>query len=206
MEIPRGTSVPAWAYLDVVVSSSESYSSLLQPAHMTTQTSNKYSPALARADSSTYFLVYITLLLLITSFPSLDLPESSASLPTTSTTHSPSGSITGVIIPTAKPSRGSNVGAIAGGVLGGIAGMGLLAGLGVYLFLRRRRAHTAPSAAYNSLFDVDRYSSLQPTSQEYSQYGQAPYKSSTPDMAGLVTVPRLYVSSGYLIYANNSLQ
>ncbi|TFY68981.1 hypothetical protein EVG20_g3336 [Dentipellis fragilis] len=45
-------------------------------------------------------------------------------------------------------SHKSHAGAIAGGVVGGVVGAALLAGLAVFFFLRYRRSHLPPSAAY----------------------------------------------------------
>jgi hypothetical protein len=120
-------------------------------------------------------------------------------MPSTPGTSSPAGTITGFLLPTQTltQSGNSHVGAIAGGILGGIAGLGLLVGLAVFFFLRRRRSHTAPSAAYSSLFDVDRYPSPQPPSQGYSRYGKSQYRGSTSDLASVTAVPRFYVSSIY---------
>ncbi|KAG1878260.1 hypothetical protein F4604DRAFT_1756106 [Suillus subluteus] len=123
--IPTGTAVPNWAYLDVV-------------------TGNIFNATAAQLDG--------------------DLPESNATSPLsisttaslstsahTSTTPLSAGSpasatSTGSSTPTSKS---SDVGATAGGVVGGIVGVGAIAGLAAWFFIRRRRFRRASSAAFS---------------------------------------------------------
>ncbi|KAG1746114.1 hypothetical protein EDB19DRAFT_377934 [Suillus lakei] len=125
--IPTGTAVPNWAYLDVV-------------------TGNVFNATAAQLNG--------------------DLPESNATVPlsTTSTptsttslstsVHTSSTSLsTSVSASTTSTgsststSKSSNVGATAGGVVGGIVGVGAIAGLAAWFFIRRRRSRRAPLAA-----------------------------------------------------------
>jgi hypothetical protein len=85
------------------------------------------------------------------------------------------------------------VGAIAGGVVGGVVLLGALIGLGVFFFLRRRRAQVAPSTAYGSVLNAGGYPTGPPASKEYN-YNQTPFTPVSTDMA----IPKLYVSFDYL--------
>jgi hypothetical protein len=114
MDIPAGTAIPDWAYMDVTVS-------------------DRYNAVAAEADNK---------------------PESSAGgNPTvsnpgpaspTSTTQTPKHPTATAAVAVKK----SNAGAIAGGVVAGVVFLGISAGLGVFFFLRHKKSHVAPSAAY----------------------------------------------------------
>ncbi|KAG0702986.1 hypothetical protein DFH29DRAFT_982149 [Suillus ampliporus] len=118
--IPTGTSVPNWAYLDVV-------------------TSNAFNATAAQLDG--------------------DQPESNATSPlstsaltsTTSTGSSTTstGSSTTSTVSSTPTSNSSNVGATAGGVVGGIIGVGAIAGLAAWFFIRRRRSRRTRLAAFS---------------------------------------------------------
>jgi len=72
-------------------------------------------------------------------------PESTgAAKATASGSSTPSGAAS-----PSHTSKSSNVGPIVGGVVGGVVGLGLVATVAaIFLIRRRRRLHTAPSAAY----------------------------------------------------------
>lgn len=121
---------------------------------------------------------------------SSDAPESSARGSGTSTAR---GTATGTSKPESK-SSGTNVGAIAGGVVGGVVVLGALIALAIFFILKRRRARTAPSAAYGSVFNASAYPSPPPTTKEYS-YNATPFTAMSPDVTTPGGVPKLYVSS-----------
>ncbi|KAG2157220.1 hypothetical protein DEU56DRAFT_921244 [Suillus clintonianus] len=122
MNIPSGTLVPQWAYLNVT---------------------NGFDPVAAQSVG--------------------DLPESTAtkvqSTGTVTYSTSVSASATGISAAagssttTSSPtaSKSSNVGAIAGGVVGGIVGAAAIIGFATWLFVKRRRSSTAPSAAFSDI-------------------------------------------------------
>ncbi|KAG1746108.1 hypothetical protein EDB19DRAFT_1690368 [Suillus lakei] len=76
-----------------------------------------------------------------------DLPESNATVPLSTTSTPTSTTSTGSSMSTSKS---SNVGATVGGVVGGIAGVGAIAGLAAWFFIRRRRSRRAPLAAFSN--------------------------------------------------------
>lgn len=75
------------------------------------------------------------------SIPTSTRNSQSTVAPDTASTASPSAS-------SSSSKGGSNTGAIAGGVVGGVVGAALIAGIVAWFTIRRRRARSAPSAAY----------------------------------------------------------
>jgi hypothetical protein len=120
-----------------------------------------------------------------------NLPESTAAAKPTGTINTSSAS---TLFPTALPSatpsassHKSNAGAIAGGVVGGLVGLGLLIGIGIWLWMRNRSARTAPSAAYLA---ADPLPSPRPTFMNGNQ-GSISYNSSAALFSGS-SPPKLY--------------
>jgi hypothetical protein len=145
MEIPTGTAVPDWAYLDVTGS-------------------DRYNGATAEAD--------------------VDKPESSAGGNPTVTNPGPA-SPTSTTQTTKHPTAAAAVkksiaGPIAGGVVGGVVFLGVIAGLAVFFFQRRKQSHVAPSAAYNNGTKL-------PTS-EYSPQSSTPFNNFS-DFSGMQQRP-----------------
>jgi len=145
MEIPTGTAIPDWAYLDVTGS-------------------DRYNGATAEAD--------------------VDKPESSAGGNPTVTNPGPA-SPTSTTQTTKHPTAAAAVkksiaGPIAGGVVGGVVFLGVIAGLAVFFFQRRKQSHVAPSAAYNNGTKL-------PTS-EYSPQSSTPFNNFS-DFSGMQQRP-----------------
>ncbi|KAG2351624.1 hypothetical protein BDR07DRAFT_1500791 [Suillus spraguei] len=131
--IPSGTAVPNWAYLNV--------------------TTNGFDPVAAQNDGdlpeSTATKAQSTV-----SVPS----SSTASATLTSSSGSPTASST-----SSNNSKSSNAGAIAGGVVGGVVGAAIIIGLATWYFIKRRRSTTAPSAAFSDIGGGPGYSQSDPS-------------------------------------------
>jgi len=127
-DIPGGTAVPHWAYLNVTGS-------------------DMWDPAAARVvvgdPESTATKPPVSTIGTSTSHTSTKTGTSSTRTPTNSTTgsNSNSGGVKG---------GGSNAGAIAGGVVGGLAGLGLIAAVVVWFIMKKKRGATAASNALNN--------------------------------------------------------
>ncbi|KAG1832053.1 hypothetical protein EV424DRAFT_82267 [Suillus variegatus] len=123
-DIPSGTAVPNWAYLDV--------------------TAAGFSLTAAQADGdtpeSTATKVQSTATVPYSSSASASLTGSSGAATGSSTTSSSS-----------TKSTSSNAGAIAGGVVGGVVGIAAIIGLVTWFVVKRRRSATAPSAAFSDI-------------------------------------------------------
>ena len=124
--IPSGTSIPAWAYLDVVTPDAFNVTA----AQANAAQDPPESTATAGPTSTSQSIGF-----------------SSAGATSLAT-----GTDTAVGTSTAAASssgKKSNTGAIVGGVVGGIGGAAILAGVIAFLVIRhRRQSGTAPSAAY----------------------------------------------------------
>ncbi|KAG2041608.1 hypothetical protein BDR03DRAFT_669108 [Suillus americanus] len=128
MDIPAGTKVPSWAYLNVAGG--------FDP--VAAQNNGDLPESTATSVQTTITVTYSTTI--------------SASLTSMSTSlTSSSGAATGSSTTPASDSTSSNVGAIAGGVVGGIAGAAAIIGLATWYFVKRRRSSTTPSAAFNDI-------------------------------------------------------
>ncbi|KAH7929700.1 hypothetical protein BV22DRAFT_1002169 [Leucogyrophana mollusca] len=121
-DIPTGTAVPKWAYLNVLPS-------------------DYFNITLAQAagDSpeSTATRVQST----------GGIPPSS-SAPATSTFHT-TGTPSAPAQSTSSGSSSSHAGPIAGGVVGGVVALAAIGAALAFYFVRRRRSHVAPSAAFS---------------------------------------------------------
>ncbi|OAX38931.1 hypothetical protein K503DRAFT_865799 [Rhizopogon vinicolor AM-OR11-026] len=124
MDIPTGTTVPHWAYLDVVTNDTFNPSLALQAGDSPESTATKVQSTGSTIPSTTS---------LFSLTPSPNIATSSAAQSTTST------------------SKSSNVGAIAGGVVGGVVGIAAIVGLAAWFCVKRRRSTTAPSAAFRDI-------------------------------------------------------
>ncbi|GJE88609.1 hypothetical protein PsYK624_046920 [Phanerochaete sordida] len=135
VNIPPGTSVPAWAYLDVRTPDTFNATA----AQAIAAQDPPESSATPTPTPSVWF----------------SAPASAAASTTTSDTTTalppPSPQPTGTT-PTEVASTGSNTksnsGAIAGGVVGGICGAAIVAGFITYFVLKSRSRKTCPSQAY----------------------------------------------------------
>ncbi|KAG1891139.1 hypothetical protein F4604DRAFT_1949432 [Suillus subluteus] len=119
--IPSGTKVPNWAYLNV--------------------TANGFDPVAAQNNGDTPEST-------ATSVQSTGSVASSSSVSASLT--SSSGTATGSST-SSTDSKSSNAGAIAGGVVGGIVGVAAIIGFATWFFIKRRRSATAPSAAFSDI-------------------------------------------------------
>ncbi|KAG1865832.1 hypothetical protein DFJ58DRAFT_770477 [Suillus subalutaceus] len=126
MNIPTGTAVPNWAYLDVVTSNIFNATAA--------QLDGDLPESKATSSLSIISTVIVSPLASVTSTILI-----SASLPASTTS-------TGSSTPTSKS---SDVGATAGGVVGGIVGVGAIAGLAAWFFIRRRRSRRAPLPTFS---------------------------------------------------------
>ncbi|KAG1827450.1 uncharacterized protein BJ212DRAFT_1294722 [Suillus subaureus] len=151
-DIPTGTKVPNWAYLNVTGG--------FDPV---AAQSNGDLPESTATNVPTITVTYSTTLSAsltgVSTFTSssgaatgssTSLTGVSTSLTSVSTFTSSSGAATGSST-SASDSTSSNVGAIAGGVVGGIAGAAAIIGLATWYFFKRRRSSTTPSAAFNDI-------------------------------------------------------
>jgi len=134
-DIPSGTAIPAWAYLDVTVNDifNLAAAQLDDAAPASSATASKPTAAL----SSTT--------------PLLTFSDFSTPLATPTTTSGANGGGSGT---SGTPKKSSNAGAIAGGVVGGIVGLASIAGIVGLFVVRSRRNKAAPSAAYNVYNDT----------------------------------------------------
>ncbi|KAG2349767.1 hypothetical protein BDR05DRAFT_943645 [Suillus weaverae] len=125
MNIPTGTRVPNWAYLNVTGG--------FDP--VAAQNNGDLPESTATNVQSTLTVTYSTIL--------------SASLTTVyASLTSSSAAATGLSPTSASSSTSSNVGAIAGGVVGAILGA-VIIGLVTWLLIKRRRSSTTSSAAHS---------------------------------------------------------
>ncbi|KAG2078817.1 hypothetical protein BDR04DRAFT_1112202 [Suillus decipiens] len=123
LDIPSGTKVPNWAYLNL--------------------TNGQFDPTVAQINGDLPESTATGVPSTATVIHSTTLPASLTTLYTSSTTTTgPS---------TTSSSLSSNVGAIAGGVIGGIAGAAVIIGLATWYFVKRRRSSTALSAGFNNV-------------------------------------------------------
>jgi len=144
--IPSGTSVPAWAYLDVVTS--DFFNLTLAQADVGAPES--YAPG---------------------SKPTGTAPSSTSYVATTSAALGASSSTTSVPNSTTTPKK-SNVGAIAGGVVGGVVVLALIAALVAFFLVRKRPAKSVASPAYGYR---DSAMNSPPMNQHHSMYGNPSY-------------------------------
>ncbi|KAG1743025.1 hypothetical protein EDB19DRAFT_1699265 [Suillus lakei] len=118
--IPTGTSIQNWAYLDVVTSNSFNITAVGRNGDL--PESNATNPLSTSIPTST-----------TSSVSSTAAPSKVSSMTT-------SGTSTGSSTPT---SSSLNVGATVGGVIGGVVGVGAVASLAAWFFIRRRRSRAA---------------------------------------------------------------
>ncbi|KII88418.1 hypothetical protein PLICRDRAFT_41576 [Plicaturopsis crispa FD-325 SS-3] len=162
INIPSGTSVPSWAYLDVT-------------------TTDNFSPAAAEADLSSPESTGISSQSTATS------PKSTAAGSTASSTATGLSDST----PTASSKKSSNTGAIAGGVVGGVVGAALIAAIVAFFLIRRRRAQTAPSAAFTG--GPNHLMSPPPKAEYYADNNSLPPVTPFPPPSETaMSQPRLY--------------
>ncbi|KAJ8586098.1 hypothetical protein M405DRAFT_823905 [Rhizopogon salebrosus TDB-379] len=125
MDIPTGTVVPHWAYLDVT-------------------TLDTFNPAAAQlagdSPESSATKVQSSGTIVTSTSASASLTTAGSNATGTAVAQSPSST-----------SKSSNVGAIAGGVVGGVVGLAAIAGLAAWFFVKRRRATTPASAAFSDI-------------------------------------------------------
>ncbi|TFK93939.1 hypothetical protein K466DRAFT_658224 [Polyporus arcularius HHB13444] len=134
-DIPLGTAVPAWAYMDIT-------------------RNGTFNPDAAEAIANQNKPDATATISVISAGPTSSF--SSLSLPPTSTSHGASGSgSTGAPSKSGSgSSKSSNVGPIVGGVVGGVVGA-LAIGLGIFFFLRhRQRRNKATSLPTTGPLDV----------------------------------------------------
>ncbi|KIK49219.1 hypothetical protein CY34DRAFT_797160 [Suillus luteus UH-Slu-Lm8-n1] len=120
-DIPAGTVVPNWAYLNVTANGFDLVSA---------QSTGDLPESTATKVQSTGT---------VTSASSVSASLTNSGTATGSPTTSPTNSTS------------SNVGAIAGGVVGGIVGAAAIIGFATWFFVKRRRSATAPSAAFTDI-------------------------------------------------------
>ncbi|KAG1891138.1 hypothetical protein F4604DRAFT_393609 [Suillus subluteus] len=133
-DIPTGTKVPNWAYLNVT-----------GDFNAVAAQSNGDLPESTATSGPTVTVTYST-----TMSASLTGVSTYVISVSTSLTSS-SGAATGSSATPVSDSTSSNVGAIAGGVVGGIAGAAAIIGLVTWYFVKRRRSSTTRSAAFNNI-------------------------------------------------------
>ncbi|KAG2041607.1 hypothetical protein BDR03DRAFT_1006807 [Suillus americanus] len=119
--IPSGTKVPNWAYLNVTTAGFDA---------VVAQSAGDLPESAATSVQSTGSVTY----------------SSSVSASLTSSSGTATGSST-----SSTNSKSSNAGAIAGGVVGGIVGAAVIIGLATWFYFKRRRSATAPSAAFSDI-------------------------------------------------------
>ncbi|KAG2041609.1 hypothetical protein BDR03DRAFT_1006809 [Suillus americanus] len=142
-DIPAGTKVPNWAYLNVT----GTFNPVLAQ-------SNGDLPESTATSVPTVTVIHSTTISASLTTVSASLTTLSASLTTLSLSTaltSSSGAATGSSTTPASDSTSSNVGAIAGGVVGGISGAAAIVGLATWYFVKRRRSSTMPSATFNNI-------------------------------------------------------
>jgi len=132
-QIPSGTSIPAWAYLDVVAD---------DIFNVTTAKKDDTAPATSATGSSK---PTATVSSSVSSTVSPTAPGISSS-----PTSVGNGGGSSPAETSSGASKTSNAGAIAGGVVGGVVGLGIIAGLIAFFLMRQRRTKAAPSAEYNN--------------------------------------------------------
>ncbi|KAH7889385.1 hypothetical protein F5I97DRAFT_1843920 [Phlebopus sp. FC_14] len=120
MDIPSGTAVPHWAYLDVTVADTFN----VTQAQLTGDGPESTATRVQSTGS---------------------VPSSTGSVPASVTNTLPSPAATTAT----SGSKNSNVGAIAGGVVGGVVGLAAIVGALAYFFVKKRRSQTPPSAAFS---------------------------------------------------------
>ncbi|KAH9941829.1 uncharacterized protein BXZ73DRAFT_75008 [Epithele typhae] len=127
--IPPHTSVPAWAYGDVVTSSNFNVAQAEAVANSNAPDSS------AKAGMT------------VTSGTAVIDPNPTSRSPAsvTDSGSDPTGTGSGDKNQEATSSKSSNVGAIVGGIVGGLAGAALLAGAGYWFIFRHRRNGASPS-------------------------------------------------------------
>ncbi|GJE94499.1 hypothetical protein PsYK624_106690 [Phanerochaete sordida] len=121
--IPLGTDVPAWAYLDVSLTDNFNVTQALDYSQLNGTFVEGQTPTSSALPSSTSSSVFF----------------SSSAATNSAATSAPAESTTAPAV--TSSSHKSNAGAIAGGVVGGVAGVALIAF--ALLFWQRRRTHTA---------------------------------------------------------------
>jgi len=124
-QIPSGTSIPAWAYLDVV--STDTFSAAAAQADLSAPESSATGTKPTGTVSTT-------------------VAYTSSGFGSTATSVGSGGP------GSASASKKSNAGAIAGGVVGGLAGLGIIAALVTFFIMHRRRTQVAPSATYGNFY------------------------------------------------------
>ncbi|KAG2356136.1 hypothetical protein BDR07DRAFT_1464207 [Suillus spraguei] len=181
--IPSGTAVPNWAYLNV--------------------TTNGFDPVAAQNDGdlpeSTATKAQSTV-----SVPS----SSTASATLTSSSGSPTASST-----SSNNSKSSNAGAIAGGVVGGVVGAAIIIGLATWYFIKRRRSTTAPSAAFSDIGGGPGYSQSVfsanphpfPMPQQMTEQPRLYDPSDPSTFPGSPPSPTLLTTSSSNVYQNPSI-
>lgn len=127
-DIPAGTRVPNWAYLNVT--------SGFDP--VAAQNNGDLPESTAVNVQSTTTVTYST-----------TLSASLTSVYTSST--SLSATATGLSTTSASSSTSSNIGAIAGGAVGAILGAAAIIGLLIWFLVKRRRSSTTPSPAFSDI-------------------------------------------------------
>ncbi|KAI0694604.1 hypothetical protein BC835DRAFT_999872 [Cytidiella melzeri] len=125
--IPPGTSIPSWAFIDVV--EPDAFNATAAKAIAATDPAES-SPAVAPPTSSS------------SSF----IPSASAGA-SNNAPASPTGSSTGNTSSSSSSHKSSNVGAIVGGVVGGLGGAAILCGIAAYFMIRQRKKNAAKTDA-----------------------------------------------------------
>ncbi|GJE94988.1 hypothetical protein PsYK624_111650 [Phanerochaete sordida] len=134
--IPDGTTVPAWAYINV--QTTNNFSAVAAEQFFDTNSSDIGPPSSSASSSSS-------------SSTSSSSSSSTFSLTSSATSSATSSLSSAAPSPTAAASHKSDAGAIAGGVVGGVAGAALIA-LALVLLLRKyRRGATADHAARSAI-------------------------------------------------------
>lgn len=189
-DIPIGTAIPAWAFIDPTVRK-DSFPRVGLVSLVFIQTTDRYDAALAQANVSECF----SILPLNSADIFIDSPESIAtSMKVTGTRATATGTGAGASSTAAVAKKSSNAGAIAGGVVGGVVVIGIIAALLTWFIMRRRRARVAPSAAYGSVYTPSMPpGSPPPMSQHATEYNSV-YSASPLNAGHLSPAPRLYVS------------
>ncbi|KAH9939081.1 uncharacterized protein BXZ73DRAFT_76219 [Epithele typhae] len=144
LNIPPGTSIPSWAYLDIT------WRPVTHSARSSVQTSGTFNAtaALALAEQDKPDSSASSAIMLPTSSASNSAPNSAS---TTSPDSGPSGAPNGAGDGGTNGQQKTNVGAIVGGVVGGLAVLALAAAAVAAWVVRRRRtnADRVPSAMFS---------------------------------------------------------
>ncbi|CAL1716288.1 unnamed protein product [Somion occarium] len=144
-DIPVGTSIPAWAYLDVSLPDNFN----LTGAQALADTHPPESTAVGAPTS------------VVSVSPTASGSASGSGAPNvTPSVGSSNGSAS-------TSGGGTNVGAIVGGVIGGVIGLALIVGA-VWWFMRRRR-HTKAHAPASSQFDISGQQPITPFNEKQQQ-------------------------------------